>query len=112
MRGGKRTRRTCRHKRLSAPLAFERLEPRLVMAGVVINEFLASNTKGIIDENGDHSDWIELKNTGAAAADLTGWYLTDDAASLTKWQLPATSLPAGGYLTVFASGKNRAVAGQ
>ena len=60
-----------------APLSFERLESRLAMA-VVINEFLASNVDGITDQDGDRSDWIELKNTGTAAVDLTGWYLTDD----------------------------------
>ncbi|HEY7091380.1 MAG TPA: lamin tail domain-containing protein, partial [Tepidisphaeraceae bacterium] len=92
--------------------AIERLEPRQLLAGVQISEFLASNTKGITDEDGDHSDWIELHNTDAAAFDLTGWYLTDDAANLTKWQLPATSLPANGYLTVFASSKNRRVVDQ
>ena len=43
---------------------------------------------------------------------LAGWHLTDDAADLDKWTLPATNIPAGGYLVVFASGKDRAVAGQ
>lgn len=93
-------------------LSFERLEPRLVRAGVVIHEFLAENSGGLTDQDGQHSDWIELKNTDAAPADLSGWYLTDDAANLTKWQFPATNLPAGGYLTVFASSKDRSVAGQ
>ena len=111
MRGGKRTRRARRPQRLPAPLSFERLEPRLAMA-VVINEFVASNVDGITDQDGDRSDWIELKNTDAAPVDLTGWYLTDESANLTKWQLPATNLPAGEYLTIFASDKNRAVAGQ
>ena len=34
-------------------LSFERLEPRLAMAGVVINEFLAINVDGIVDQDGD-----------------------------------------------------------
>lgn len=111
MRGGKRTRRAKRPHRHTAPLSFERLESRLAMA-VVINEFVASNVDGITDQDGDRSDWIELKNTGGAPVDLAGWYLTDESANLTKWQLPTTNLPAGGYITVFASAKNRAVAGQ
>jgi hypothetical protein len=102
MRGGKRTRRARRSLRRIAPLSLERLEPRLAMA-VVINEFVASNVDGITDQDGDRSDWIEIKNTGGAPVDLTGWYLTDESANLTKWQLPATNLAAGGYLTVFAS---------
>src|SRR5262245_18261824 len=113
MRGGKRTKRARarRAQRSHAPLSFERLEPRLAMA-VVINEFVASNVHGLVDHDGDRSDWIELKNTGPAAVDLTGWYLTDEATNLTRWQFPTTSIPAGGYLTLFASGKDRAVAGQ
>ena len=42
----------------------ESLEPRWALAAnVVINEFLADNTAGIVDQNSDHSDWIELKNS-------------------------------------------------
>jgi hypothetical protein len=93
-------------------LSFEQLESRLAMAGVVINEFVADNASGLSDENGDFSDWIELKNTDAVAVDITGWYLTDEATNLTKWQLPATVLDPGEHLVIFASSKNRAVSGQ
>src|SRR5689334_1363813 len=59
--------------------AFETLELRLAMAAnVVINEFLAHNATGIVDQDSDHSDWIELKNTSASAVNLGGWYLTND----------------------------------
>lgn len=106
MLGGKYTRRVVRAARRKNRLSFEQLEPRLTMA-VVINEFLASNTDGITDQDGDRSDWIELKNTGPATVDLTGWYLTDDAVHLTKWQLPSgTTLDSSEMLLVFASGKN------
>lgn len=91
---------------------FEQLEPRLVMTGVVINEFLASNTSGIRDQDGDRSDWIELRNTDAVAVNLAGWHLTDDAQDLDKWTLPAVNLAAGAYLTIFASGKDRSALGQ
>ena len=30
---------------------------------------------------------------------------------MTKWQFPAVQIPAGGFLLVFASGKNRSAAG-
>jgi hypothetical protein len=92
---------------------FESLEQRLLMAaGVVINEFLANNNNGLMDEDGERSDWIELRNTDASAVNLGGWYLTDDSANFTKWPIPSTSLAGNGYLVVFASGKNRTVAGQ
>jgi hypothetical protein len=79
--------------------------------GVSIAEFLAVNDGGLKDENVESPDWIELYNSGPGAVDLGGWHLTDDPANLAKWTIPATNLPAGGYLVVFASGKNRAVSG-
>ena len=78
------------------------------LAGVVINEFLANNGGGLLDEDLQTPDWVELYNNGTSAVNLGGWHLTDNAGNLTKWTFPATNLPAGGYLIVFASGKNRA----
>jgi hypothetical protein len=78
---------------------------------VIISEFLASNSNGLADENGDRPDWIELHNAGTNTVNLDGWFLTDSAANLTKWRLPATNLPPAGFLIIFASGKNRAVPG-
>jgi len=78
---------------------------------VSISEFMASNSRTLADENGDFSDWIEIANTGITAVDLGGWYLTDDAGNLTKWQFPSTNLNGGGFLVVFASNKDRRVAG-
>ena len=80
-------------------------------AGVVISEFMAANSGGILDEDGDSSDWLELHNDTPASIDLTGWHLTDSASDLTKWTFPATNLPSNGYLIVFASAKNRATSG-
>jgi hypothetical protein len=79
-----------------------------VRADVIISEFLADNDTGIQDENGDREDWIELLNTGTAPADLDGWWLTDDSLEKKKWRIPAVTLPAGGSLLIWASGKNRA----
>src|SRR5688572_13644178 len=92
--------------------SFERLEGRRLLA-VVINEILAQNASGLTDEDGDTPDWIELRNTGGSPVDIAGWHLTDDALDLTQWTFPSpTVIPAGEYLTVFASNKDRAVAGQ
>ena len=43
------------------------------------------------------------------AIDVTGWFLTDDAGDLTRWPLPSAQIPAGGFLLVFASNKDRDV---
>lgn len=74
-------------------------------AQVAITEFLASNSKNLPDADGDFSDWIEIQNTSASTVNLLGWSLTDDPALTAKWKFPATNLPAGAFLVVFASGK-------
>jgi hypothetical protein len=76
-------------------------------ADPVISEFMAANSTTLADEDGAYSDWIELHNPDATPIDLTGWYLTDSASHKTKWQFPAVTLPAGAYLVIFASNKNR-----
>ncbi|MBX3732946.1 MAG: lamin tail domain-containing protein [Verrucomicrobiae bacterium] len=78
---------------------------------LVINEFLASNNRGLQDEEGDRPDWIEIHNPGTTPVNLLGWTLTDNASVTEKWTFPATNIHAGGYLVVFASGKDRRVAG-
>src|SRR5690242_6305245 len=80
-------------------------------ASVSITEFLAANDGGLQDEDSESPDWIEIYNSGPGAVNLGGWHLTDDSANLTKWTLPAMVLLQNNYLVVFASGKNRAVAG-
>jgi Chitobiase/beta-hexosaminidase C-terminal domain/CotH kinase protein/Lamin Tail Domain/NedA-like, galactose-binding domain/Immunoglobulin domain/Bacterial TSP3 repeat/Immunoglobulin I-set domain len=76
-------------------------------AGPIISEFMPDNVRILADEDGDFSDWIEIFNPDAAPVDLLGWYLTDDPLTLTKWAFPDVTIPPGGYLLVFASGKNR-----
>ncbi|RYD68175.1 MAG: hypothetical protein EOP83_01330 [Verrucomicrobiaceae bacterium] len=78
----------------------------------VISEFCASNQNGLEDENGDRPDWVEIHNPDATPADLTNWYLTDNSGEKTKWRFPAVTIAPGGRLVVFASGKDRRVAGQ
>ena len=74
---------------------------------LVINEFMASNKTTLQDEDGDYSDWIEIKNTGTLQISLKDWYLTDDVTDFKKWAFPDTTIEAGEIIVVFASGKNR-----
>ncbi|UCG58868.1 MAG: CotH kinase family protein, partial [Phycisphaerales bacterium] len=78
---------------------------------LLINEFMASNASALSDEDGDSSDWIEIHNPTDRSIDLDNLYLTDDPCDLTKWRFPSIALGPGRFLTVFASGKNRALAG-
>ncbi|MBN1507661.1 MAG: chitobiase/beta-hexosaminidase C-terminal domain-containing protein [Sedimentisphaerales bacterium] len=74
---------------------------------LVINEFVASNQRSLVDGDGNTPDWIELYNGGTASVSLAGWSLTDDWRSLRKWTFPSqAALRAGGYLVVFASGQS------
>lgn len=70
-----------------------------------LTEFLASNNTTIADEDLEFSDWMEIHN--AAAVDVAGYYLTDNEEGKPQWVLPSVSIPAGGYLLVWASGKDR-----
>lgn len=81
-------------------------------AQVYISELLAENqTNTKVDEDGSHSDWLEIWNAGPTAVSLNGWYLTDTSGDLRKWQFPATTpavtLASNGRLLVFASSKDR-----
>lgn len=84
------------------------------LAEPVINEFLADNTGGegaLLDLDGDSPDWIEIRNAGSTTTNLAGWHLTDDVAVPAKWTFPAVTMQPGAMLVVFASAKNRALAG-
>jgi len=88
-------------------LIFLSLNAILSAQSVVISEFMASNDNTLDDEDGDSEDWIEIFNQSAAAVNLTGWHLTDDASLLTKWTFPNVILDPGELLVVFASNKDR-----
>jgi hypothetical protein len=110
-----RSSRLVKAPRRSAPrgLGFGGLHPRIetlenrCMMAVVLSEFVADNQGGIRDLEGQRQDWIEIANTGASAVNLGGYFLSDDAATPAKWQIPAgVTMAAGERLVVFASGKD------
>ena len=72
-----------------------------------ISEFMAANGGTLADEDGDSSDWIEIRNGGTSTANLEGWFLTDEANRPTKWRFPAVTLAPGQFKLVWASTKNR-----
>ncbi len=75
---------------------------------VVINEFLASNSTINTDPDfNEFSDWIELYNPQDKSIDLSRWFLTDDLADTTKWQVPdGISILSGDYLIFWADNRN------
>ncbi len=56
--------------------------------GLRITEFAAESDGSFPDEDGEASDWIELRNTGDSPIDLGGYFLTDDASDPTRWRIP------------------------
>ena len=83
-----------------------------VSSQVVINEYSCSNISTIPDANFNYEDWIELYNTGSSPVSIGGWYLTDDAADLQQYTIPALTIAAGGRQLFFASGNNTATGGE
>jgi hypothetical protein len=81
---------------------------------VVFNEWMAKNNgpSGFADPvDGTFSDWFELYNPNGSAADISGFYLTDDLSNPTQSQVPAgTVIPPYGFLLVWAD-KNTALNG-
>lgn len=68
-----------------------------------INEFVASNSSGLIDpDNGEFVDWIELYNSTGSAISLDGYSLTDEL-DTNQWPFPVgTTIAAHSYLLIYA----------
>lgn len=73
----------------------------------ILSEFVARNSDGLRDEDGDASDWFELYNPHATPYDLTDHCLSDRVDDPCRWRLPARVIAPHGFLVVFASGKGR-----
>ncbi len=71
---------------------------------LALNEFVASNVTGLTDVAGGTSDWIELFNTSSADVSLDGWFVSDDAANPQRHALDGLTVPADGFLILYASG--------
>lgn len=68
---------------------------------VSINEVMTDN-KTAVANGPDFPDYVELKNTTAAAINLTGWTLTNDPLTPAKYAIPSgTMLGVGAYLVIW-----------
>lgn len=75
-----------------------------------INEFMASNVLAYEDADGEYEDWIEIYNSMNMVIDLSDFYLTDSYEDGDYWQIPSgqpsrTTVPAQGYLVLYADEK-------
>jgi hypothetical protein len=84
-----------------------------LLAQVRFNEYSASNWGNQFKDNyNSDEDWIELYNSATTAADISGYFLSDDEMNPTKWEIPAgTIIPANGFLLFWCSGRDEASGG-
>jgi hypothetical protein len=76
------------------------------LAQLYINEFMASNSGGIVDPDYNESaDWIEIYNAGTSSVQLNGYFITDNLGDKTKWQIKSNAtIEASNYLIIWADG--------
>ena len=76
--------------------------------GISINELVAGNVRTNLDPDFyNASDWIELYNSTNTAANIGGYYLSDDKNNPQQWKIPnGTTIAANSYLLVWADKKN------
>lgn len=58
------------------------------LSDLIISEAMLGTDDGLVDEYGNHSDWIELTNTSQGTVNFAGCFLTDDPDDLRKCQIP------------------------
>lgn len=73
---------------------------------VVITEIMSANYSTLQSKNGKFCDWVELHNTGASVAVLTGCYLSDDPDNRGKWKIPTMELAPGQRAVILCTGKD------
>lgn len=71
-----------------------------------LNEVQAGNVTGPTNNAGLRTPWLELFNSGTNALNLSGYYLSDNYANLTKWAFPTNAaIPSHGFLVVWCDGQ-------
>ncbi len=75
---------------------------------VVINEWMASNTRTLLDPlTQRYDDWFELYNFGSLTLNLSGFYLTDSLNNEKEWRIPeGVTLAPNSFLLCWADNDN------
>lgn len=93
------------HFPATAPDSLQEFRVNYVPPPLVINEFMASNERGLLDpqEPDEYPDWIEIYNPTPHTVDLGGFLLSDTLAEPDAYQFSdEMSIAPGGYLIVYA----------
>jgi hypothetical protein len=73
---------------------------------VMLNEISNANGATVDDELEKSEDWIELYNMGSSPVNLQNYALSNDPDEPRKWVFPNVTIPAYGFLLVYASGRD------
>jgi uncharacterized protein YjdB len=89
------------------PGASNTVQSATFIDGLKITEFMAKNASTIKEETGTYADWFEIHNTNATSVDIGGLFVTNDLTNLNMYMIPKgqpslTTIPAGGYLILWA----------
>lgn len=94
---------------LASPLALLACDGNGTVTDLYINEFMADNLDYLTLEDESSPDWIELYNGSDREVSLDGVYISDVLAAPTLWDLSLEdSIPAGGFLLLYADGETAA----
>ena len=86
-----------------APTEYRAYTVDYVPPVLVVNEIVASNTSGVLDDHGEREDWVEIYNPGSATVDLGGMFLSDNLDNENKWEIPTgVSIGPGAHLVFWA----------
>lgn len=81
--------------------------PISIFTQVELSELGHTNMNFIADEDGEFSDWLEIRNTGSLSVNIADYGLTNDPTLPFKYSLPNYELQPGEHKLIWASGKNR-----
>jgi hypothetical protein len=84
-----------------APLDTHAYTVAYIPPDLAVNEFLALNNTGIMDEFGQREDWIEVYNRGQNPISMGGLCLSDQLTIPNKFTFPDTTIAPGGFLLVW-----------
>lgn len=70
-----------------------------------IEEVLADNTTGILDDYGARNGWVEIHNAEAVPVSLGGHFLTNDIGRTIRWQFPDLEIAPGASVLVWADSR-------
>ena len=68
--------------------------------GLVISEFMPSNTCTFVSADGHFADWVELYNESDGPIDLSWFCLSDKESDLERFSLPSVMLSPGEYALI------------